>query len=161
MKAIKRIIGDKRKSLEAFSYIFTTTAAFLFLTSCNDKGQTTYSKTNTQQSISIDTINKGSIISYKQYKFDFDTINVAEGATCVFHYCNIGQEPLIISDILTSCGCIENIWHKEPLAINQSDSVVIKYKSNTLGTFQKAVVVKNNSINEPILTIRIEGYVEK
>lgn len=99
------------------------------------------------------------IISYTENKHDLGTINTTEGGHYVFHYSNKGAAPLIVSDVLTSCGCITKEWHDAPLNAGESDSIVLHIRSKALGRLQKAIVVKNNSANEPILTIRLEGFV--
>lgn len=98
---------------------------------------------------------------YAESHYYIDTIDTKNGGMCVFHYTNNGNSPLIITGVVTSCGCIEKIWNPEPLARGQSDSIVLKIKTLELGRLQKAIVVKNNSINEPVATIRLEGYVIK
>lgn len=100
-------------------------------------------------------------IYYETDHYNIDTIDTQKGGKIVFHYTNEGKTPLIITNVLTSCGCIEKIWNPEPLPFGQSDSIVIRIRTHELGQIQKAVVVKNNSINNPIATIRFEGYVIK
>lgn len=101
----------------------------------------------------------GPVIFYTENKHDFDTINTSEGGCYVFHYTNKGDAPLIISDVLTSCGCITKEWNKAPLNADESDSIVLHIRSKSLGRLQKAIVVKNNSVNESTTIIRLEGFV--
>ncbi|MDO4801044.1 MAG: DUF1573 domain-containing protein [Prevotellaceae bacterium] len=125
--------------------------------SCNSSNNSPL-KTNDSYNLS-DTVD-GAIIQYCENKHIFDTLSTSEIGIYTFHYTNAGYSPLIIADVITSCGCIEKIWHDKPLLSGQSDSIVLKMSTKIEGDFQKAIVVKNNSINEPIVTIRMSGYFE-
>lgn len=98
------------------------------------------------------------VLYYTDYHYNLDTVIVGKPKSVVFHYTNKGNSPLLISSVFTSCGCVEKTWNKQPLMTNQSDSIKLNITMQGPGYFQKAIVVKNNSINEPTMTIRLEGF---
>ena len=127
----------------------------------NTEKQTKIDKRTTDLTFSKENATDSAFIYYEIDHYDIDTIDTQNGGKIVFHYTNKGRTPLIITNVVTSCGCIEKTWNPEPLPFNQSDSIVIRIKTHELGQIQKAVVVKNNSINEPALTLRFKGYVKE
>lgn len=101
------------------------------------------------------------VLYYANRHIDIDTIVVGEKNSYAFTYTNKGKAPLVVSSVFTTCGCVQLYWNKEPLMPNQSDTIKFDITIKSPGFFQKAIVVKNNSINEPVMTIRVEGYAKE
>lgn len=97
------------------------------------------------------------VLYYTDNHFNLDTLTVGEPKSVVFNYTNKGKSPLLISNVFTSCGCVSKTWNNQPLMTGQSDSIKLDITMQGPGYFQKAIVVKNNSVNEPTMTIRLEG----
>lgn len=129
----------------------------IFISACDDTNeiQTTMADFESYES------SDSAVLYYPECHFNLDTITLGETKSCVFTYTNKGKAPLIISNVFTSCGCVSVEWDKQPLLSEQSDSINLDVTIQGPGYFQKAIVVKNNSINEPVATIRLEGYVIK
>lgn len=98
------------------------------------------------------------VLYYTDYRFNLDTLKVGEPKSVVFNYTNKGKAPLLITNVFTSCGCVSKTWDNQPLMTGQSSTIKLDVTMGGAGYFQKAIVVKNNSINEPTLTIRISGF---
>ena len=128
-------------------------AVVFIITGCNSKNQTE-TVTNENQ-----TIGEGPIISFVETKAELDTITTSESNLCTFHYTNTGDQPLLLSSVISSCGCVKGEWSKDPLMPGQSDSITVTVKTVQLGNLMKAVVVKSNATNEPTATLRVFGYV--
>ena len=128
--------------------------AAIFLSACNHSTNHNTSETNPETYIASDS----AVLYYTDYHFNLDTLTVGEPKSVVFNYTNKGASPLLISNVFTSCGCVSKTWDKQPLMTGQSSSIKLDVTMESTGYFQKAIVVKNNSINEPTLTIRLEGY---
>lgn len=128
--------------------------AAIFLSACNHSNNHNTSETNPETYITSDS----AVLSYTDYRFNLDTLTVGEPKSIVFNYTNKGASPLLISNVFTSCGCVSKTWDKQPLMTGQSSSIKLDVTMESSGYFQKAIVVKNNSINEPTLTIRLEGF---
>ncbi|MBO4532026.1 MAG: DUF1573 domain-containing protein [Paludibacteraceae bacterium] len=130
------------------------TIAAIFLSACNHSNNYNTSETNPETYIASDS----AVLYYTDYHFNLDTLTVGEPKSVVFNYTNKGGAPLLVSNVFTSCGCVSKTWDKQPLMTGQSSTIKLDVKMESSGHFQKAIVVKNNSINEPTLTIRLEGY---
>lgn len=125
------------------------------ISACNNKNSNINNKSEALQSY----INSDSaVIYYDDYHFNLDTVTVGVAKSGTFNYTNKGKAPLIVSKVFTSCGCVDITYDKDPLMPNQTKSIQFDFTALSSGHFKKAIVVKNNSVNEPVLTIRIEGY---
>lgn len=69
---------------------------------------------------------------------------------------NTGDIPLVINDIVTSCGCITLDYSKEPLQPRKSFMLKISYKAEHSGHFDKTIAVHCNVKETPIL-LNISG----
>ena len=134
------------------------TIAALVVSACNNTNSNKTIETKLDSCIASDS----AVLSYTDYHFHLDTITAGVMKSCIFTYTNKGKAPLLVSNVFTSCGCVSITWDKEPLMTGQSNSIKFDITIQGPGHFKKAIVVKNNSVNEPVLTIRIEGVaVEK
>lgn len=129
-----------------------------FANGCNNNNNNT--QTETAATNVKNTLVDGPIITFNETKLELDTITT-EGTLCTFHYTNTGNQPLVLSSVVSSCGCIKGEWSKDPLMPGLSDSVNVTVKTTQLGNLMKAVVVKSNAVNEPAATLRMFGYVIK
>lgn len=69
---------------------------------------------------------------------------------------NTGEQPLVIDDVVTSCGCVMTSYSKEPVRPNSAVSLFITYKAEQLGHFDKTIKVYCNAESSPIL-LKITG----
>ena len=77
-----------------------------------------------------------------------------------FIFKNEGDSPLIINNVVPSCGCVTPSWTKQPIAPGDTGSVHVFYKSNMSGTFSKTIKVYSNSQGKrPVL--KISGETKK
>ena len=74
---------------------------------------------------------------------------------------NIGQRPLKISDILTSCTCVELKSEKrEIIPPGQSIEIKFDFIPDAKGEIFRKIYVASNSINTPISRITINAMVD-
>jgi hypothetical protein len=78
--------------------------------------------------------------------------------TC-FRIKNIGDKPLIIQNVETSCGCTVPVWTKKPIGIGEQGQIKITYDAKYPGHFYKTITVYSN-IPEGTVQLYIEGEVE-
>lgn len=100
-------------------------------------------------------------IEFESKKFDFGTAVSGEKINAVFKFTNTGKEPLIISDVKTSCGCTASDYPKEPVGPGQSAEIKAVFDtSGQSGSQSKNVTVVTNT--DPASSVLvIEGNVEK
>jgi hypothetical protein len=89
---------------------------------------------------------KGPKIAFKESSFDFGEIKQGDVVEHVFVFENTGKEPLILTDVRTTCGCTVPKWPKEPLAPGASASITVQFNSRgKIGMQNKVITVLSNS----------------
>ena len=89
---------------------------------------------------------------------NFGDIKMKGGpVSCTFTLTNTSNEPAVIYQVVTSCGCTDASWTKEPIMPNKSGKVSVKY-SNDEGPypFDKTITVYISSVNKPVL-LKVRG----
>ncbi|MCX7987007.1 MAG: DUF1573 domain-containing protein [Bacteroidales bacterium] len=95
---------------------------------------------------------------FAETEHDFGTIAEGSAAEFAFVFRNVGNEPLIISNVQTSCGCTVPAWSQEPVKKHEQGVVKVQYNTRILGSFKKTIHVHSNAANSPI-TLTIKGTV--
>ncbi|MBR4087918.1 MAG: DUF1573 domain-containing protein [Bacteroidales bacterium] len=97
-------------------------------------------------------------IEFTKRVHNFGKISVNEGAKhCSFEFRNISDKPVVISNILSSCGCTTPKWPKKPIMPGEGGKVEVTYL-NDQGPypFDKALTVYTSASTKPII-LRITG----
>ena len=76
-----------------------------------------------------------------------------------FRLKNTGEKPLVIQDVVTSCGCLTVDYPQEPVQPGKEAVLRMTYKADNPGHFNKAVTVYCNAENSPI-KLRVSGNAE-
>jgi len=71
---------------------------------------------------------------------------------------NIGSKQLIIQSVHTSCGCTVAKYNKKPIEKDETATVVLEYKPNSLGYFTKTADVVCN-VPKGYVRLKISGEV--
>lgn len=100
-------------------------------------------------------------------KFDKTTHNYGKftedkPVSCAFSFTNTGDEPLVIQQVMTSCGCTVAKFTKTPVKPGEKGTINITYngKGKTAGHFKKVVSVRSNAKNS-LVRIYVEGIMTK
>ena len=92
----------------------------------------------------------GPKISFSESAFDFGDIVVGDKVEYIFEFENIGNEPLILSDVRTTCGCTAPEWPREPVAPGETASLKVVFNSaGKSGIQNKVITVMSNAVNSP------------
>ena len=102
---------------------------------------------------------RGPIIIFERTEHDYGIIEQGADGRCEFVFTNTGDEPLIISRFQTSCGCLVPYWDQDPVLPGKKGSARLRYDTNRVGTVSKSATLTSNSINQPVLVLRIKGEV--
>ena len=99
----------------------------------------------------------------QEFKFDAETIDygkIDKGADGVrtFTFTNIGDQPLIIKDIKSSCGCTIPEKPKKPILPNEKGTIKVSYNTNIIGGFSKSITILSN-VKKEITVLKIKGFV--
>lgn len=99
------------------------------------------------------------IITFESSKLDLGKISKTEILFLEFAYCNTGSEPLLISKVDTSCGCIKPAWSKQPLLPNKKGMITVTFDPHTKhGYTLLSLYVKSNAGNG-LQIVRIQAEI--
>ncbi len=104
---------------------------------------------------------KGAMIEFNTSIIDYDTITEGAKKNVCFQFTNTGDEPLIISSVISSCGCTTPSFDAKPVMPGKTGKITVKYNTSLIGAFRKTIVVKSNAVNQRTSILTIRGYVKK
>ena len=87
------------------------------------------------------------VIKFEQTTIDFGAFPQNDARrTCTFAFSNVGQAPLIINYVYTSCGCTVADYPKDPIAPGGRGVITVTYDGSDKmpGRFKKAIQVFTN-----------------
>ena len=99
-------------------------------------------------------------ITFEKLSHDYGTVTMDASGLTDFKFKNTGIEPLILSNVSSSCGCTVPDWPREPILRGKSASIKVKYDTNRVGPINKSVTITSNAGNAPSKVVRIQGTVE-
>ncbi|MBA4134824.1 MAG: hypothetical protein C0525_08870 [Flavobacterium sp.] len=78
----------------------------------------------------------------------------------VFEFTNTGNQPLLIKDVKSSCGCTVPSFSKDPIMPGKTGKIEVKYNMNP-GPIRKTITVESNAVNvdEGRIALKIKGEV--
>ncbi|MCX7985845.1 MAG: DUF1573 domain-containing protein [Bacteroidales bacterium] len=108
----------------------------------------------------VDAQSKKAVASFAKEVHDFGKIKEADGpVTYQFEFTNTGGEPLIISNVATSCGCTTPNYPKDPVLPGAKRSITVSYNpAGRPGRFEKTITIYTNG-DPDIYTLKITGEV--
>lgn len=97
-------------------------------------------------------------ISFDKTTHDYGTIFQNADGGCEFTFKNTGKEPLILSNVISSCGCTVPKWTREPILPGQSGVIKVNYDTKRLGTISKQITVLSNAKTDRVV-LKIAGTI--
>ena len=100
----------------------------------------------------------GGIAEFDKTVHDFGDILLSDGKQkCTFKVKNIGSKPMLIHSVVTSCGCTDVKWTREPVMPGASGEISATY-TNDEGPypFDKGLTVYISGIGKPVV-LRLRG----
>ena len=92
----------------------------------------------------------GSKIFFDEDQFDFGDIQTGDVVEHVFSFENTGMEPLIISDVRTTCGCTVPEWPREAVMPGEKSDIKVVFNSTgKSGVQHKVITLMSNAVNNP------------
>lgn len=102
------------------------------------------------------------VLEFDKHVHDFGDMLISDGEQkCTFTYKNTGKQPVVIHNIVSSCGCTEPKWSKAPIMPGQSGKIEVTFL-NDQGPypFEKVLTVYTSASRKPVL-LKIRGVVHK
>ncbi len=98
------------------------------------------------------------VITFDKTVHDYGDVPYNGDGKCQFTFTNTGKEPLILTNVRSSCGCTVPKWPREPIMPGESEVIHVEYKTNRIGSINKSVTVQSNASND-VVRLRITGKV--
>jgi len=95
---------------------------------------------------------------FNEEKHDFGKIPQGKPVTTMFEYTNIGEEPLIVTQVQPSCGCTIADFTKTPVKKGDKGTIKITYNAAVIAPFNKSITITSNAAT-PTKIISIVGEV--
>ncbi|NGF57321.1 DUF1573 domain-containing protein [Parapedobacter sp. SGR-10] len=97
---------------------------------------------------------------FEKETHDFGEIPKSQAASFEFKFTNVGDAPIILSDVAPSCGCSVADYSKTPVKPGETGSIKVTFNASTAtGPFTKSFTVKSNS-KTPVKILTIKGVVK-
>jgi hypothetical protein len=97
-------------------------------------------------------------IKFSKLVHDYGTVPKEGDGNCEFEFQNTGKEPLVLSDVRSSCGCTVPSWTREPILPGKTGAIKVKYDTKRVGPINKTVTVTSNAKTSSVV-LRIQGTV--
>lgn len=101
----------------------------------------------------------GPDIKFVNAVHDYGTIIQGADGNCEFKFKNTGKEPLILSNVVSSCGCTVPSWNREPIMPGKEGVIKVKYDTNRIGVISKQITVMSNAKTDRVV-LQIAGKIE-
>jgi len=104
-------------------------------------------------------------LNAQEFKFeaeviDYGKVDKGSDGSRVFVFKNIGDQPLIIKNIQSSCGCTVPKKPENPIMPGKIGEIKVSYDTKRVGGFSKAITIFSNAKNARKV-IKIRGIVNK
>lgn len=87
-------------------------------------------------------------IAVKDVSHNFGELSKGEKGEHLFEFKNKGNAPLIINNVLSTCGCTVPEWSREPIAADSTGVIKVVFDSTTkIGRQNKVITIRSNSKN--------------
>lgn len=102
-------------------------------------------------------------INSQEFKFEQETIDYgkiikgSEGER-TFVFTNVGDAPLIIQSIKSSCGCTVPKKPENPIMSGEKGEIKVSYDTKRIGGFSKQITILSNAITARKI-VKIKGFV--
>ena len=89
------------------------------------------------------------VIKYDKSSHDFGKFDEEKKQTVVFAFTNTGDEPLVIQQVMTTCGCTVADYTKTPIPAGKKGQIKVTYngKGKPKDFFRKVITVRSNATN--------------
>ena len=91
----------------------------------------------------------GAKIVFAETEYDFGDIYQGDVVQHIFEFTNEGDQPLIINNVLTTCGCTAPVWPRDPIGPGEAGKIQIKFNSTgKMGRQNKVITIRSNSLGD-------------
>ena len=100
------------------------------------------------------------VFSAKDNTIDYGKVTKSENGERDFIFTNTGNAPLIITNVLSTCGCTVPTKPTEPIMPGKTGKITVKYNMAP-GPIRKTITVESNAVNYEAgrVALKIKGEV--
>ncbi len=110
--------------------------------------------------VGISPLSADAVLTLDKKVHNFGNVLKSKPVTCSFVITNDGDQPLVIHQVVPSCGCTATEYTKEPIAPGKTGIVKLTYdaKNQFEGKFSRMASIYSNAANKAV-RVRIQGVV--
>lgn len=95
----------------------------------------------------------GAVLTLEANTHDFGDITQGDVVERIFKFTNTGNQPLIITNIQTSCGCTTPVWPRDPIMPGGKGEIKVGFNSaGKLNKQTKTLPIISNSVSDASIT---------
>lgn len=98
-------------------------------------------------------------IEFAEVNFNFGEVAEGETVTHVFRFTNSGQQPLVIQDARSTCGCTVPDWSREPIPPGGGGEISVKFDTKNKREMQTKPITITANTYPSVSRIFLTGYV--
>lgn len=99
-------------------------------------------------------------VTWNITEYDFGQVEYGTPVYCTFVMTNVSNEPVIIDNVRTSCGCTAPFWTEKEVMPGDTSHVVMEYDAHDKGDFYRWVRVFISGQRRPE-RLYVQGSVKK
>jgi len=112
-----------------------------------------------KQANPADSVTEGPAISFEVMQADLGDLRQGEIGEYLFKFTNTGNKPLIIQNVISTCGCTVPAWPKEPVKPGEKAVLRVVFDSSgKIGRQNKIITIRSN-VPGPDKKLRISAMV--
>ncbi len=104
------------------------------------------------QKIEFVNLEQNNTLNYGEIEKSADGLRVIE-------FKNVGDAPLILSNVKASCGCTVPTYEDKPVMPGKTAEIKVKYNTTRLGPINKVITITSNDLDSPTTLVRLKGKV--
>jgi len=140
---------------------YCSVLALFALTSCKDNIASKINADNVksakERDYKID--NEAAALVFEKTVYDFGTVPEGEVVETTFQFKNTGKSNLIITNAESTCGCTVPEWPKEPIPVNGTGIIKVKFNTTGKPNLQSKVVTLTTNTKNGKETVEVKGTV--
>lgn len=104
---------------------------------------------------------QGALLTWQKSNYDFGEIRQGEKVEYTFRFENAGDEPLMITNVTTQCGCTApKGWPRDPIAPGDRGEITLVFDSTgKFGRVNKVATVVSNAVNKDGGQVLLSGNI--
>lgn len=108
--------------------------------------------------VGVISLSAQAVIKFEKTTHNFGTFSEENPVSTIFIFTNTGDEPLVIQQAMSTCGCTVASYTKTPIEPGQKGQLKVTYdgKGKAQGHFKKVITVRSNASNA-LARVYIEG----